>query len=73
MIRTIDKKDLEIFQKVCALKNYDISTYTIESNAKMITLDITYRRRELTADDAFYLGRDVQQEIDERLMKRVTE
>lgn len=73
MIRTIDKEHLDIYRKVCALQNYDIELYTTESNAKMIALDITYRRQELTVDSAFYLGRDVQQEIDERLMKRVTE
>lgn len=73
MILTIDKRDIELFEKVCALKSFDITRYTKERNANMIALEVTHHGEELSLHGAFYLGRDVQQEIDERLMKRVTE
>lgn len=71
MIRTIDKKDLEIFQKVCALNNFDINIYTIETNAKMQTVEILYKEKELTIDDAFYFGRSIQLEMSERIMNSI--
>lgn len=71
MIRTIDKEHLDIYKKVCTQGHFDINVYTIESNAKMIAVEILYHKKELTVDDAFYFGRAIQSEIDDKIMDKV--
>lgn len=72
MIVLIDSNDRDIIEKICTKNEYPFRFFTNEENPDAMQVEIEFSKGvDMSAKFAYHLGREVQTERFERMMKRI--
>lgn len=70
MLIDIDKEHRECMEKAAAFVGLETKFYTVESNEKLLRVEVTVLNTELTNILAFYIGNQFRGELEKMWLKK---